>query len=163
MTCYWETFSKCGITEQMRLHVPRALPLLLGIAKIISFSWMGGFPVGPQLQNSAELGLDHKVSEASSLHTLFFQLMLPPFGSQSCQLGLLQNTHSIHKCICAFFLPHPSRQPMQSCQGSCWRSSFSLVGEKSNSQEFLQNSWFRLWTYYSQISNLLTHRIIQDT
>lgn len=36
------------------------------------------------------------------LYTLFFRQTLPPFGSQSCQLGLLQNTHSIHKCVCAF-------------------------------------------------------------
>lgn len=110
--------------------------MLPGIAKVISF-WMVRLEVSrsSQIRNAAEMGPDHKVSGGLSLHTLFFQLMLPPFGSQSCQLGLLQNTHSIHKCVCAFFLPHPFMQPMQSCQGSCWRSNFSFGG-KSNSKGF---------------------------
>nr|XP_038934626.1 RNA exonuclease 5 isoform X7 [Rattus norvegicus] len=89
---------------------------------------------GPQLQTE-EMDLAHKPRRI--LHTVSFQLMLPPFGNQSCQLGLLQNTHSIHTCVCTLFLPHPSRQPMLSCQDSCPRSS---LREKAAQEDFTELS-----------------------
>ncbi|OBS60205.1 hypothetical protein A6R68_08685, partial [Neotoma lepida] len=80
-----------------------------------------GLGVSPWAPTTELNGPSLQASEASAHCVL--PADVPPFGNQNCQLGLLQNTHSIHKCVCALFLPHPSSQPMLSCQGSCLRSS----------------------------------------
>lgn len=57
-----------GLQKQIRAPCAKSTPFAHRIAKAISFSWMGRaghFPLGPQLLNSAEIGLDHKASEAS--------------------------------------------------------------------------------------------------
>lgn len=55
------------------------------------------------------------------------------------------------------------RSQCRAGQGSCWRSNFSFWGKKQL-QGFLQNFWFRLWIYYSQLSDLFTlSGVVQKT
>lgn len=150
---YWGSSSNCRIIEQMRAPCAKSTPFAPRTSQSHSFSWMGGagsFPMGPHSRTLQRWAQTIRSLRPQSAHTVL-SADARSFGSQSCQLGLLQNTHSIHKCVCAFFLPHPSRQPVQSCQGSCWRSSFSFRGKKQL-ERFSQNSWFRLWRYYSPTS-----------
>lgn len=101
VTYFTEDFFRVLITQPVRVPCAKSSPCTI-IATAISV-WRGGVRGTARAPSCRPLQTwtGGPRPPRLSLYTLFFRQTLPPFGSQSCQLGLLQNTHSVHKCVCA--------------------------------------------------------------